>query len=111
MTVLPKAVVVAIAKAVEQIVLLTVWIDIPGGIVETVANCSPSRAVIPFMTALFVATCTALPLVPSIVVDSLVEVILRYIDIVAFPSEAEPILAVVRREITRSVVDAVSLKA
>lgn len=41
---LPDAVVITITKATEQFLLVTVWIDNSGAMVEMVANCSPNRA-------------------------------------------------------------------
>lgn len=58
--------VVAIAKAVEQVVLVTVWIDIPKGIVESVDNCSPSSAVISLITPLSDCTANNSPPIPPL---------------------------------------------
>lgn len=75
MTVLPDAVVITITKATEQVVLVTVWIDNSGGMVEMVANCSPNRAELPLRIAL--SDCTAKSRPPTPAVESEIVLLLR----------------------------------
>lgn len=67
--------VVAIAKAVEQVVLVTVRTDIPGGMVVIVDNCSPNRVARPLRIAL--SDCTANSNPPTPAVESEIVLLLR----------------------------------
>ena len=75
MTVSPAAVVVAIAKAVEQVVFVTVSMDILEGTVVTVASCSPDGAV--RLPRIAESDCTASSKPPATALESSLVLLLR----------------------------------